>query len=410
MMQLSQLIRRMIRERWMIYYLTVGFGLIMLIYGLIVPKKYQSEGRILPQQQEGGMLGLSSLIAEAGRSSGGRIASVAKAAGLSLGTSPSDMLKAFLSSRTLMEKVIIDLNLFQEFKIKNRSMEMATKQLRPMITVDVTREDLLIVTARSKRPQLAADLVNSFITNLDLFLKEKSMTKGKYERVFLGERLTTASNELTTAEESLQAYQQRHKTILPSEELKAAIKAYADLKLQLFAKELEYEIADRYTASDNPYITTLSRERRAFRNKIEEIESADSAGKGFGVGFGISFRNLPAVQTKYLRRYRDVRVKEEVYAFILQQFEQAKIMEVRDTPTITILDRGRVPERKIAPKRLKLVVLGLIIGFLIGLLAVVFSDFYSGFRRDERSFPVLRDLFIGLKSDLVVLRAVLRKR
>lgn len=407
-MQKSQYFRIFIRERWKIYYFTAGLSIIVLIYSSIIPKIYQSIGQVLAQEETGGMLGISSLIAEATKGTGGRIANVAKAAGLSLGHTPADVLKAFLTSRSVLEKVITDLDLFKIFKIRNNSMETALKMLGPLLTTEVSKEEIVVIRVKYKNPKLAADIVNSLINNLDLLLKERSMTKAKYERVFLEGRLSDASRELAVSEESLKVYQERHRTVSPAEEIKAAISAYAELKAKLFGKELEAEVLSRYSSEGSPYYASAKRDAQEFRKKLTEIESSDKTGQGFGVGFGISFKNLPKVEMEYFRRFRDVRVKEEIYAFLLQQHEQAKIMEVRNTPTITVLDWGKIPEKKIAPRRLKMFFIGSIIGFVLGLLSIIGTELWREAKKDERKSRPINDIRYALHTDIESIKKLLR--
>lgn len=80
------------------------------------------------------------------------------------------------------------------------------------------------------------------------------------------------------------------------------------------------------------------------------MESSTEANNGFGVGFAIPFKKLPDVGTEYVRRYRNLKIQESVYTLMMQEYEQAKIMEVRDTPAITVLDYAAVPKEKFGPK------------------------------------------------------------
>jgi hypothetical protein len=51
-------------------------------------------------------------------------------------------------------------------------------------------------------------------------------------------------------------------------------------------------------------------------------------------------------------------VQEAVFETLTKQFELAKVEEARETPSVKVLDRADVPERKSYPPRTLIVVLG----------------------------------------------------
>jgi len=74
------------------------------------------------------------------------------------------------------------------------------------------------------------------------------------------------------------------------------------------------------------------------------------------------------------RLMREVEVQNTLYTFLTQQYEEAKIQEARDTPTVQILDHAVLPKLKYKPVRSRV--------FLIGfVLSTVFSMYYVYFRR-----------------------------
>jgi len=409
-MKLKALIREIVESRYLIYYLTLGFGLIFLIYGFVTPRTYLAKGQVLPQMDISGLADISgSFGGFADQES--RLMRIARAAGLSLGYSASDIIAAILTSRTVMEAVVLDCDIFDNYRIREGKMEDALEQLESLTNVHITREDIVVIECKGKSPQLAARLVNSYIANLDLFLREKSMSKGKNTRLFIEKRLIEVEQDLTTAAESLKSYQERARVIVPDEELKAAVDAYAELKAQLFAKEVESDIIERYSSEDSPYYASSRVEVDAIREKLNELESRGIVKEGFGVGFGVSFAKIPEVMQEYFKRYLDLRIQEEVYAFLKQQYEQARIMEAKDTPIVTILDRGQEPERKHSPKRLMLLVIGIIIGLSAGIanciVTIIAKDFFA---KGDRKL-ILRELKNTVMADIrTVVRVLFRRK
>jgi uncharacterized protein involved in exopolysaccharide biosynthesis len=52
-----------------------------------------------------------------------------------------------------------------------------------------------------------------------------------------------------------------------------------------------------------------------------------------------------------LRRTRDLKVQEAVFAFLMQKYEEAKYEEAKATPTVQVLDRAVPPLFRSRPQR-----------------------------------------------------------
>jgi len=77
---------------------------------------------------------------------------------------------------------------------------------------------------------------------------------------------------------------------------------------------------------------------------------------------------------------------------LVPQYEQAKLQEARDTPTLLVLDRGYVPEWKDKPKRLLITLGGFFVGLFLSLSLVILQHELDKFSR-EPWFQLLRKMF-----------------
>jgi capsular polysaccharide biosynthesis protein len=66
---------------------------------------------------------------------------------------------------------------------------------------------------------------------------------------------------------------------------------------------------------------------------------------------------------------RDAKIKEVLFELLAREYEIAKIEEAKSMPTIQVLDRAVVPEKKCKPKRGQMVVLAGITGLFVSVLA-----------------------------------------
>jgi capsule polysaccharide export protein KpsE/RkpR len=254
----------------------------------------------------------------------------------------------------------------KEYKIK-KSLEKALKLLKRITQIWVSDEGVIQVNIVAKNPNLAAQIANTYLTTVDKFLKESNMSRGHNMRVFIEKRLATAESDLKQASDSLKVFQERNKVISLDDETKAVIDAYAQLKSELLKREIELGVNENTSTQDNPYVLSIKREIEEFKNKLQNIETGKKTEEGFGVGFAVPFKNLPALAAEYAQRLGDFKVQEQIYALLIQQYEQAKVLEARDTPNITILDYAKVPEKKDSPKKIKIVLNVFILTLLLSI-------------------------------------------
>ena len=79
---------------------------------------------------------------------------------------------------------------------------------------------------------------------------------------------------------------------------------------------------------------------------------------------------VPLLALDYGRLMRELKVQETLYGMLTARYEQAKIAEARDTPTVQVLDPAIPAEMKSKPRiRLNMMIAGVLALFLSIFLA-----------------------------------------
>jgi uncharacterized protein involved in exopolysaccharide biosynthesis len=91
----------------------------------------------------------------------------------------------------------------------------------------------------------------------------------------------------------------------------------------------------------------------------------------------------PALQFEMQRLQREADRKQALYSIVVQQYEQARLQEARNVPTLTILSAPFVPVKKSFPPRRLIVVLGALIGLAVAWIQLSLSEGVHRFRKDE---------------------------
>jgi len=84
--------------------------------------------------------------------------------------------------------------------------------------------------------------------------------------------------------------------------------------------------------------------------------------------------DVPELGVELVRLKREVEIQNTLFVFLTQQYEEAKIKEAKDTPTVQILDYPQIPQLKSAPKRVLILIFCIIITFFVNILFILYKS------------------------------------
>jgi len=351
-------------------------------YSLWVPKIYESTATILAPDERGARnLGLATALAASGV--------VQSMPGLSMPsmTPQRDIFVSILKSRTMAQDVVQRFNLQQRYEVPFRSD--AIKRLLGATTVSLSKEGIISVKVEETDPQLAADIANFFVANLDQMLTRYATTEAGKQRAFIAERLAETEQELRRGEQALRQFQETNKVIALQEQARGAVETAAQLKGEIMASEVQLEVMRKFATEANPEVIKLKQRIEEMKRHLGQMQygrgwvlPAENRNPGEPRNeIHIPFAQVPELGLELARLMRDVKVQETVYTLLTQQLEQAKIAEARDTPTVQTLDKAVPADRKSKPKiRLNLAIAG-ITSLLTGVLLAFFLEYLAGVKQ-----------------------------
>lgn len=133
-------------------------------------------------------------------------------------------------------------------------------------------------------------------------------------------------------------------------------------------------------------ITVIDRDRnRAADMANAYVDELDRQNKRLSTGQTTSKRVFLENRLKEIRAElsnidnitsREARIKEVLFELLTKEYEVAKIEEAKSMPTIQILDKAVVPEKKYSPKRMQMIVLAGIAGLFISILFVFSREYF----------------------------------
>ena len=373
----------------------VGVCLLVLLISFFLPKWYTATTSLLPPQGEGGGLSLPSGLATLASLSGGF--------SLSGAATPSDIFAAILKSRSVAERVIEKNGLMKVYRTKD--LEEAMRTLYEHTKIDVSPEGIIRIKVTEKDPKLAAAVANTFVEALDRVNREKSTSRAKSARIFIEERLDSTKAELKRAEEKLKEFQEVHKAISLTDQTKAAIEKAADLRAEKTVLEIKLGVLRQMMGGDHPQIQRLKTQIGEYEKQLRRME----LGGGGGDDFLLPFSHVPSLALELARLTRDLKVEEGVFELLTQQYEQAKIQEKRDTPTVQVLDEALPPIHKSKPKRSLLIGLAGLLSLFVGVFLAFGLEYMEKVSASEDSGKLLRISSL-LREDYFHLRDKLKRK
>jgi uncharacterized protein involved in exopolysaccharide biosynthesis len=368
--------------------------IVVTTLALLSPKWYKSTASVFPAEKADlfGLEGISSLA---------KNFSPARALSALGGNPELDRYMAILKSGRVLGAVIEKFALARVYEISSYINEKTTKELLNNTEFTVESEGNLTITVYDKDPQRAADMANFFVEMLNKTNSELQALNARGNRQFIEERHKKNMVDLAAAEDSLRVFQKRYGIIAMPEQTEASIKAAAEITAQLALKEVHVGVLRRTQSTDNPAVVAGQIEIDELRNKLSQMGSS-GAGIGKEMKVFVPFNKVPDLGMEYLRRYRDVEIQYKILQFITPLYEQAKVEERRQTPSVIVLDKAGPAERKAKPKVSLYGLIALVSSLLVSILYVFFKELVEKLRREH---PERYDAIVSLlRSDWLGLR------
>lgn len=427
---LKKLFSLMIEKKMIVIAIIVICTIIATIVAFILPKSYQSTTLVRVKSGSSSMSGYAAMAAGFGIDIGGGSSG-----------SPESYIE-LMKSREVLEPIIAKLDLPDEDKEKLTAEGFAKKNLE---VTNIKKTDLITIAAYGKTPEEAQMISQGVADNFLALMTKLNKEDNSSVLKFLDERMKIAKEEMETAENKLQAYQQEHKIYAPDAQTKSIIDSlntYDNSIAQLQAQsegnsaklagvtsQLEQQNASllEYNVSDN---TNIGNIRESIVNKRVELvglqqqftdehpdvikakEELNSLEKSLSdeiakavnsqsvtlspvqasllkdkisteVQISVNNASLEALKAKqaeaqesiatlsadtveYMRLSREANITGQAYTSLVQNYEQTRIQEAKDSMDIQIIDAADLPKEDMPAKPNKKLIV--VIGFVLGIM------------------------------------------
>ncbi len=364
------------------------------IYALLSPKWFKSTASVFPAKRNDLLSSLSGLssLAKGFAGSGGLAA-------LTGSNTESDKYIAILKSGTMTNDVIKKFDLIKEYEREGDYYDKVVGDWEDNLELEVQDEGNLTISVYSKNPQKAADMANYLVEKLNEINTGLSVTNAKANREFVEKRYLQNIGDINNLENAMRTFQEKYGVIAIPEQLEATVKSMSEIYVDLYKKEVEFNVVKQTYGIDHPLTATAEIEMVELKKKIDMLNKGTDDSQS-DVKLIIPFKQAPELGNEYLKIYRNLEIQYKILEFVQPLYEQAKVEEARNTPSVLVLDYAGPAERKSKPKVLLYLLLSFVISFSISMLIVMIWEAVKNLKRiDQERFDTLvkslkKDFFI----------------
>ncbi len=378
-----------VRWRRMIVICVLGVSLATAGISLILPKAYRSHAVVYPPKESQDMFGLSSLLGDLPMGLLGMGGSTMSA---------TDFVPVLESDR-VADAIAARYGLLERYEAETR--EDLLLIIDDRLDVELSREQFLTVSYEEETPELAAEITNAFVEELDRALQARRIEQSRSLRDYLDRRLAEAKEDMLEAEQTYNQFQKKHMAIDLETQAKAQIDGAAEMFGAYAELYVKREIAARRMAPGHPKIKQFDLEIAGARSALDELLMGRGSGSSAQADpdkalpdIFIPFRDIPELGLEALQLVRDVEIHNAIYTFVRQEYEKARFEEEKETPLVIVLDPAAPPDYRSRPRRTMMVAVAGGLSLAVSLLLAFLLEALAGLEGENRRKldTMLRDL------------------
>jgi capsule polysaccharide export protein KpsE/RkpR len=356
------------------------------LLALLIPRSYTSTTRLMPPDTQSNS-SLAMMASIAAKGTGGLGSMAADALGLK---NTGALFVGILRSDTAQTRLVRQFDLQKAYGEPLEQDARSTLDGRTVISED-RKSGIISISVTDRSSERAAALAKGYVDQLNSLIAELSISSAHRERVFLEERLKVAKHDLDGASNELAQFSSQNSSVDVQTMGKAALEAAGRVAGEVIVAQSQLEGLRRIYSDNNSRIRSLEGRVAELRTQLEKLDGGnpDPANRGSlsertgALREGAidmpypSLHNLPWLGVKYADYYRRAKIQETVYELLTEQYELTKIQEVKETPSVKVLDPAKVPQRKSSPPRMLIMFLGTVLSFSATLTWVIGSQYWK---------------------------------
>src|SRR5207249_9904414 len=203
-------------------------------------------------------------------------------------------------------------------------------------------------------------------------------------------------------EKDFSQFSSKNTAIDIKEQGKAMVETAATLQGQYIAAQSELEGLKQIYTDNNVRVRSVRARIAELKRQLEKLggkgeQPSEPSGQQADFLYP-SIRKLPLLGVTYADLYRRTRVEEAVFETLTKEYEMAKVQEVKEIPTVKVLDAANIPDKKSFPPRLFIIFLGTTFVLALAATWVFGNALWQETEADDPRKMFARDVFLTVTA------------
>lgn len=355
------MLAKMNKRLWIVYTCCVLIPtLIITMYLVVLAKdRFQSSSVLLVKQvadtQVSDASGLSALFGVSNTS-----------------REDSQILKEYIASRDMIEKLDNTLKLRQEFSSvhdpifalsKDASIEELVEYFNAMIKVELDEQTMMLhVSSQGFTPEFSLKLNQELLKQSDFFINEISQTIAAEQQVYAEKQYQEATKQLDEARSEVLEYQNENEIFDPALQAQAVATLISGLQSNLAQLKTEERTLLSYLTTEAPQVVALKSQIESLQQQIDNESAKLTSPNNLKLNKNVA--DFEALKAK-------VEFATDLYKISLVSLEKARLEASRKLKKLVVIAAPRMAEDALYPRKIYISITSFIllnIVFGIGLL------------------------------------------
>jgi len=294
--------------------------------------------------------------------------------------SPGDLYVGILSGTNISDKMIDRFNLRDYYSgwlsFTPPKIETIREALGNSVKISADKDGLISIEVIDENPQLAADMANAFVEELDKMLQQFSIDEAQARLTFLEKEMAQTKLNLTKVENNFRAYNEESNLVSIKDQAKGVIEYLAYLRATIDAKEVQIKVLRQQATPNNYDVIRMETELKGLKEKLGDLEKHEGVKTNSGDVI-IATSKIPGFALETQRLMRELKYQESLFELYGKLAELTRMDLVRDNAIVQVVDRATPAEKKSRPKRLTLTLVVATVTLLVMVLGVLGREFWK---------------------------------
>ena len=254
--------------------------------------------------------------------------------------------------------------------ITKQSLQTTTEQINSALSVvEMGKQTGIIQLSMTGANQQQTSLI---LKQIVLSYIDQNQSRGSEETTktitFMETQIPTLKKKLEDSETIFNDFRKKYGTIDVAKEAELLLTENSQIDTQLNELKLKKADLTTYYTEEHPLVIQINEQLAVLNDRKQEIDG--------------TIAGLPEIQREFLQLSADTTINREIYLTLLKNYEQLKIVKAGQIGFARIIDLPISTYKAIAPKKLQIMILALLLGAMLGTMLVLLKNMLRNVVKD----------------------------